>query len=149
MAPVTCGRLMRRWRRSLGSRTQPRTSASWDQNLTYGYVRCSRERLHDEGHGNHKHRRTRKIPGRGVPFRIRPVSLLPMLIRGLPRHSLPSHHASNYTVTATSPEQSTSYSETPPFVFQGCNIRPRQPLPKQYNTITAQGRKGETSTLAP
>ncbi|XP_056853960.1 pectinesterase 1-like [Raphanus sativus] len=28
-------------------------------------------------------------------------------------------------------------------VFQGCNIRPRQPLPKQYNTITAQGRKGE------
>ncbi|CAG7882539.1 hypothetical protein BRARA_C03518 [Brassica rapa] len=28
-------------------------------------------------------------------------------------------------------------------VFQGCNIRPRQPLPKQYNTITAQGKKEE------
>ncbi|CAN8269348.1 unnamed protein product [Cochlearia groenlandica] len=26
-------------------------------------------------------------------------------------------------------------------VFQNCNIRPRQPLPKQFNTITAQGKK--------
>ncbi|VVB00192.1 unnamed protein product [Arabis nemorensis] len=25
-------------------------------------------------------------------------------------------------------------------VFQGCNIRPRQPLPGQFNTITAQGK---------
>ncbi|KAJ0249306.1 putative pectinesterase/pectinesterase inhibitor 26 [Hirschfeldia incana] len=29
-------------------------------------------------------------------------------------------------------------------VFQGCTIRPRQPLPKQYNTITAQGNTEET-----
>ncbi|KAL0855271.1 hypothetical protein Bca101_060424 [Brassica carinata] len=28
-------------------------------------------------------------------------------------------------------------------VFQSCTIRPRQPLPKQYNTITAQGKKEE------
>ncbi|XP_022980574.1 pectinesterase 3 [Cucurbita maxima] len=26
-------------------------------------------------------------------------------------------------------------------VFQNCNIRPRQPLPNQFNTITAQGKK--------
>ncbi|CAL9220805.1 unnamed protein product [Arabidopsis halleri] len=26
-------------------------------------------------------------------------------------------------------------------VFQSCNIRPRQPLPNQYNTITAEGKK--------
>ncbi|CAN0877791.1 Pectinesterase 3 [Linum grandiflorum] len=26
-------------------------------------------------------------------------------------------------------------------VFQGCNIMPRQPLPNQFNTITAQGKK--------
>ncbi|KFK28346.1 hypothetical protein AALP_AA8G504200 [Arabis alpina] len=26
-------------------------------------------------------------------------------------------------------------------VFQGCNIQPRQPLPGQFNTITAQGKK--------
>ncbi|CAN1169049.1 Pectinesterase 3 [Linum perenne] len=26
-------------------------------------------------------------------------------------------------------------------VFQGCNIQPRQPLPNQFNTITAQGKK--------
>ncbi|KNA25947.1 hypothetical protein SOVF_001630 [Spinacia oleracea] len=26
-------------------------------------------------------------------------------------------------------------------VFQNCNIQPREPLPKQFNTITAQGRK--------
>ncbi|CAN8259387.1 unnamed protein product [Cochlearia groenlandica] len=28
-------------------------------------------------------------------------------------------------------------------VFQGCNIRPRQPLPNQSNTITAQGKKDQ------
>ncbi|KAF7843685.1 pectinesterase 3 [Senna tora] len=26
-------------------------------------------------------------------------------------------------------------------IFQNCNIRPRQPLPNQFNTITAQGKK--------
>ena len=26
-------------------------------------------------------------------------------------------------------------------VFQNCNIQPRQPLPNQFNTITAQGKK--------
>ncbi|EOA30177.1 hypothetical protein CARUB_v10013297mg [Capsella rubella] len=28
-------------------------------------------------------------------------------------------------------------------VFQGCNIRPRQPLPNQFNTITAEGKKDQ------
>ncbi|XP_034899123.2 pectinesterase 3 [Populus alba] len=34
-------------------------------------------------------------------------------------------------------------------VFQNCNIQPRQPLPNQFNTITAQEKKDPNQNTAP
>ncbi|CAH2053728.1 unnamed protein product [Thlaspi arvense] len=38
--------------------------------------RCSRQRIHNEGHQNHKHRRTREAPGGCVPAGVEPSKIV-------------------------------------------------------------------------